>query len=47
MANAMNLIDIDPTSIFEQHNIADVIEIHKSLQNEIEKKKEELRMMVG
>lgn len=47
MANSMNLIDIDPASIFEQYNTSDVIEIHKKLQNEIEKKKEELRMMVG
>lgn len=47
MANTNNLVDIDPASIFEQYHIGDVIEIHKRLQNEIEKKKEELRMMVG
>lgn len=43
----LNLFDINVDSLFEQHNISEIDQIHKNLQSCIEGKKEELRMMVG
>lgn len=42
-----NLLDIDVNSLFEQCTISEVDLVHKKLQECIEAKKEELRIMVG
>ena len=42
-----NLLNIDPNVLFEQHSITEIDEIQKKLLLEIERKKEELRIMVG
>ena len=44
---SLNLLDINVDALFEQHNISEIDQIHKMLQQNIEEKKEELRMMVG
>lgn len=41
------LLDIDPDKLFEQFTIQEVEETQKKLQHEIERKREELRTMVG
>lgn len=42
-----NLLDIDVDSLFEQCSIHEIDLVHKKLQQSIEAKKEELRIMVG
>ncbi|PSN54283.1 hypothetical protein C0J52_06981 [Blattella germanica] len=42
-----NLLEIDTDKLFEEHTISEIIEIQKKLQAEIERKREELRTMVG
>lgn len=42
-----NLLDIDVDSLFEQCSINEIDLVHKKLQQSIEAKKEELRIMVG
>jgi len=42
-----NLLNIEPDALFQQHSIAEIDEIQKKLLHEIERKKEELRVMVG
>lgn len=42
-----SLLDIDVDSLFEQCSITDIDLVHKKLQQSIETKKEELRIMVG
>lgn len=41
------LLDINVDTLFEQHGIGDIDQIHRRLQNNVEEKREELRMMVG
>jgi hypothetical protein len=42
-----NLLDINTDKLFEDHTISEIIETQKKLQTEIERKREELRTMVG
>lgn len=42
-----SLLDIDVDALFEQCQIAEIDLVHKKLQQSIEAKKEELRIMVG
>lgn len=42
-----NLLEINVNSLFEQHTVAEIHQIHKKLQTDVEAKKEELRTMVG
>lgn len=42
-----SLLDIDVDSLFEQCSINEIDLVHKKLQQSIEAKKEELRIMVG
>lgn len=42
-----SLLDIDVDSLFEQCSISEIDLVHKKLQQSIEAKKEELRIMVG
>lgn len=39
-------LKLDVDKVFEQHSINEIEGIHRDIQNEIEKKKEELRTMV-
>lgn len=41
------LLTIDPDKLFENHSIAEIQSIQSQLHNEIEKKREDLRTMVG
>lgn len=41
------LLDIVPEELFQTYSISDIDQIQKKLQYEIERKKEELRAMVG
>lgn len=41
------LITNDPNSLFEKYNKDEIERVHSKLSSEIEKKKEELRTMVG
>lgn len=41
------MLDIDPDKIFEEKSIQEIETIQKKIQDEIERKKEELRTMVG
>ncbi|XP_058451024.1 conserved oligomeric Golgi complex subunit 1 isoform X2 [Malaya genurostris] len=47
MAQATNLLNINVDKLFEQHSVAEIDQIHKQLQAEVELKREELRTMVG
>lgn len=42
-----NLLDIVPDQLFQNHFIADIDQVQKKLQYEIERKREDLRAMVG
>ncbi|CAG9862952.1 unnamed protein product [Phyllotreta striolata] len=42
-----NLLDLDVEKLFEEHNVDEIIEIEKLLDTEIERKRKELRSMVG
>lgn len=42
-----NLLDINVDLLFEQYGINEIDQVHKNLQQNIEEKKEELRIMVG
>lgn len=42
-----NLLDIVPEQLFQTHFINDIDQVQKKLQYEIERKREELRAMVG
>lgn len=41
-----SFLNLDVNKVFEQHNISEIEVINRNIQNEIEKKKEELRTMV-
>lgn len=45
--STLNLLEINVNSLFEQHTIHEIHQIHKKLQTDVEAKKEELRTMVG
>lgn len=45
--HANSLLDIDPDKLFIEYGIKDIQEIDKKIQLEIEKKRHELRCMVG
>ncbi|XP_065076704.1 conserved oligomeric Golgi complex subunit 1 [Ochlerotatus camptorhynchus] len=47
MANLTNLLNINVDKLFEQQSIAEIDQVHKRLQAEVELKREELRTMVG
>lgn len=47
MSNNLSLVDIDVDGLFENHSISEIDQIHQKLQQSIEDKKEDLRMMVG
>lgn len=40
-------MDVDPDKLFEQHTVTEVEAILQSINNEIERKKVELRTLVG
>ncbi|XP_068622543.1 conserved oligomeric Golgi complex subunit 1 [Battus philenor] len=42
-----NLLDIVPDELFQTHSITEIDQVQKKLQYEIERKREELRAMVG
>ncbi|XP_069696321.1 conserved oligomeric Golgi complex subunit 1 isoform X2 [Periplaneta americana] len=42
-----NLLDINTDKLFEEHTVSEILETQKKLQIEIERKREELRTMVG
>lgn len=42
-----NLVEIDVDGLFENYSINEIDQIHHKLQQSIEDKKEDLRMMVG
>ena len=42
-----NLLEIVPETLFQTHYINDIDQVQKKLQYEIERKREELRAMVG
>ncbi|CAH0588166.1 unnamed protein product [Chrysodeixis includens] len=42
-----NLLEIVPEQLFQSHSISDIDQVQKKLQYEIERKREELRAMVG
>lgn len=44
---SVKVLSFEPDTLFEQHNISEIDQIHKKLQNDIERKKEELRTNVG
>lgn len=44
---SVKVLSFEPDALFEQHNITEIDQIHKKLQNDIERKKEELRTNVG
>ena len=41
------LLNINPDKLFEDHNVGEIQSIQIQLQNEMEKKREDLRTMVG
>jgi conserved oligomeric Golgi complex subunit 1 len=43
----VNLLNLDVDQIFEQNNVNEIEVINRKVQAEIEKKREELRMMVN
>jgi inhibitor of KinA sporulation pathway (predicted exonuclease) len=45
--NSYNLLELDVDRLFEDHKIEEIIEIEKLLDAEIERKRVELRSMVG
>ncbi|CAK1542071.1 unnamed protein product [Leptosia nina] len=42
-----NLLEVDPEKLFQTFSVAEVDQVQKKLHHEIERKKEELRAMVG
>lgn len=42
-----SLVDLNPDRVFEEHTIAEIKEILKKLHAEIERKRVEIRTMVG
>lgn len=46
MAN-VNLLNINVDSLFEQHSVSDIDAINRKIQNELDTKKENLKVMVS
>lgn len=42
-----NLLNLNVDILFEQHSVAEIDIVQKKIQSEVEKKREELRTMVG
>lgn len=42
-----NLLEVDPDKLFKEHTISEIQEIQTKLQAEVERKREELKTMVG
>ncbi|XP_038222006.1 conserved oligomeric Golgi complex subunit 1 isoform X2 [Zerene cesonia] len=42
-----NLLEVEPEQLFQTHSIVEIDQVQKKLQYEIERKREELRAMVG
>jgi hypothetical protein len=42
-----HLLDIVPDKLFEQYTVSEIENVQKSIHNEIERKREELRTLVG
>lgn len=42
-----NLLEIVPDELFQSHSINEIDQVQKKLQYEIERRREELRAMVG
>jgi len=45
--HSQNVLELDPDVLFEERSIAEIEEIQKKIQDEVERKREELRTMVG
>lgn len=45
--SAQTLLTINPDKLFENHSIAEIQSLQSQVHNEIEKKREDLRTMVG
>lgn len=43
----MSLLEVEPHQLFETHSVAEIEQVRIKIHHEIEKKKEELRVMVG
>lgn len=43
----LDLVNIDTDKLFEQYTVSEILEIHKKIQVELDKKRQELRYMVG
>ena len=43
----LHLLDIEPDKLFEKYTVSEIENVQKSINNEIERKKEELRTLVG
>ena len=41
------MLEVDPDKIFEEKSISEIEALQKKIQDEVERKKEELRTMVG
>jgi hypothetical protein len=46
MAN-VNLLNINVDSLFEQHNVAEIDAINRKILNNLDSKKEDLKVMVN
>lgn len=45
--NSENLLNIDVDKLFEKHNVHEIDEIHRKIEQEMENKKEHLKVMVS
>ncbi|GLV40211.1 Component of oligomeric golgi complex 1 [Carabus blaptoides fortunei] len=43
----LDLVNIDTDKLFEQYTVSEILDIHKKIQVELDKKRQELRFMVG
>lgn len=41
------MLDLDVDNLFEKHSVSEVEAVNKKIRDDIERKKEELRSMVG
>lgn len=42
-----NLLNLNVDTLFEQHSVSEIDEVHKKIQSVVENKREELRTHVG
>lgn len=45
--SALNLLNLNVDTLFEQHSVLEIDSVHKKIQEVVENKREELRTMVG